>query len=93
MPPLTAGPYNTMPSRVSQRPQFVAPIRPRVESDLGFRVAGKVVKRMVQTGQKVKAGEALAALDEQRTRAEDFQRSQRIGTQFAGELFRLDDAD
>jgi len=27
MPPLTAGPYNTMPSRVSQRPQFVAPIR------------------------------------------------------------------
>jgi RND family efflux transporter MFP subunit len=48
----------------SQAREFVATIRPRVESDLGFRVAGKVVKRFVQTGQKVKAGEALAALDE-----------------------------
>lgn len=48
----------------SQPREFAATIRPRVESDLGFRVAGKVVKRFVQTGQRVKAGEALAALDE-----------------------------
>ncbi|QGM97975.1 efflux RND transporter periplasmic adaptor subunit [Methylocystis parvus] len=48
----------------SQPRDFVATIRPRVESDLGFRVAGKVVKRFVQTGQKVKAGDPLAALDE-----------------------------
>jgi RND family efflux transporter MFP subunit len=48
----------------SQAREFVATIRPRVESDLGFRVAGKVVKRYVQSGQKVKTGEALAALDE-----------------------------
>jgi RND family efflux transporter MFP subunit len=48
----------------SQGRDFVATIRPRVESDLGFRVAGKVVKRFVQAGQQVKAGEALAALDE-----------------------------
>ncbi|HEY8162717.1 MAG TPA: efflux RND transporter periplasmic adaptor subunit [Methylocystis sp.] len=48
----------------SQAREFVATIRPRVESDLGFRVAGKVVKRFVQTGQKVKTGDALAALDE-----------------------------
>lgn len=48
----------------SQERDFAATIRPRVESDLGFRVAGKVVKRFVQTGQKVKAGDPLAALDE-----------------------------
>ncbi len=48
----------------SQPREFAATIRPRVESDLGFRVTGKVVKRFVQAGQKVKAGDALAALDE-----------------------------
>ncbi|WP_457798560.1 efflux RND transporter periplasmic adaptor subunit [Methylocystis sp. S23] len=48
----------------SQPREFAATIRPRVESDIGFRVAGKVVKRFVQTGQKVKAGDPLAALDE-----------------------------
>lgn len=48
----------------SQARDFVATIRPRVESDLGFRVSGKVVKRFAQTGQKVKAGDPLAVLDE-----------------------------
>ncbi|KAF2991264.1 efflux RND transporter periplasmic adaptor subunit [Methylocystis sp. MJC1] len=48
----------------SQPREFVATIRPRVESDLGFRVTGKVVKRFVQAGQKVRAGAPLAALDE-----------------------------
>lgn len=60
-------PVLVAPARVaaqSQAREFVATIRPRVESDLGFRVAGKVVRRFVQAGQKVKAGEALAALDE-----------------------------
>ncbi|WP_371680643.1 efflux RND transporter periplasmic adaptor subunit [Microvirga sp. KLBC 81] len=42
---------------------FVATIRPRVESDLGFRVAGKVAKRLVSVGDAVKVGQALAALD------------------------------
>lgn len=60
-------PVLVAPARVaaqSQPREFVATIRPRVESDLGFRVTGKVVKRYVQAGQKVKAGEPLAALDE-----------------------------
>lgn len=48
----------------TQAREFVATIRPRVESDQGFRVSGKVVKRLVQVGQRVKAGEALAVLDE-----------------------------
>ncbi|MFM8858652.1 MAG: efflux RND transporter periplasmic adaptor subunit [Methylocystis sp.] len=43
---------------------FVATVRPRVESDLGFRVLGKVVKRYVQVGQRVKLGDPLALLDE-----------------------------
>ncbi|MGD9540968.1 efflux RND transporter periplasmic adaptor subunit [Methylocystis sp.] len=49
----------------SQTREFVATIRPRVESDQGFRVAGKVIKRFVEVGQRVKAGDPLAALDEQ----------------------------
>ena len=40
-------------------------VRARVESRLGFRVAGKVVQRMVSLGQRVKAGEVLAQLDPQ----------------------------
>ena len=49
----------------TQTREFVATIRPRVESDQSFRVAGKVVKRAVEVGQRVKAGDPLAALDEQ----------------------------
>ena len=38
-------------------------VRARVESDLGFRVAGKVVARLVDAGQTVKKGQALMRLD------------------------------
>ena len=48
--------------RTPQR-TFVATIRPRVESDLGFRVPGKVARRLVTVGDAVKAGQALAVLD------------------------------
>ncbi len=43
---------------------FVGTIKPRIESDLGFRVAGKVAKRLVEVGQTVEAGQPLATLDE-----------------------------
>src|SRR3712207_6368945 len=43
---------------------FVATIRPRTEADLGFRVPGKVARRLVNVGEIVSAGQALAALDE-----------------------------
>lgn len=43
---------------------FVATIRPRVETDLGFRVPGKVARRLVAVGDTVKAGQPLAVLDE-----------------------------
>ena len=38
-------------------------IKARVESPLGFRVAGKIVRRLVETGQTVHKGQALAELD------------------------------
>ena len=50
-------------SQVSER-SFVGTVRPRIESDLGFRVAGKVSKRLVEVGTRVEAGQALAVLDE-----------------------------
>ena len=43
---------------------FVGTIRPRIESDLGFRVTGKVSKRLVEVGALVEPGQALATLDE-----------------------------
>ncbi|MCP3397475.1 MULTISPECIES: efflux RND transporter periplasmic adaptor subunit [unclassified Bradyrhizobium] len=43
---------------------FVGTVRPRIESDLGFRVAGKVAKRLVEVGQTVEVGQPLATLDE-----------------------------
>jgi RND family efflux transporter MFP subunit len=50
-------------AQVSDR-SFVGTIRPRIESDLGFRVAGKVSKRLVEVGALVEAGKPLAMLDE-----------------------------
>jgi RND family efflux transporter MFP subunit len=43
---------------------MVGTIRPRIESDLGFRVAGKVSKRLVEVGARVESGQPLAMLDE-----------------------------
>src|SRR5262252_3382245 len=43
---------------------FVGTVKPRIESDLGFRVAGKVAKRLVEVGQTVDVGQPLALLDE-----------------------------
>jgi RND family efflux transporter MFP subunit len=43
---------------------FVGTIRPRIEADMGFRVPGKVAKRLVEVGQSVDVGEPLATLDE-----------------------------
>lgn len=45
--------------------EYAAEVRARTEARLGFRVAGKMVRRLVDLGQRVKAGEALAQLDPQ----------------------------
>lgn len=45
--------------------EFSGEVRPRVESRLGFRVAGKITRRQAELGQQVKAGTVLAQLDAQ----------------------------
>src|SRR6266487_5593348 len=43
---------------------FTGIIGARVQSNLGFRVAGKIVERLVNVGQQVKAGQPLMRIDE-----------------------------
>src|ERR1700724_1166760 len=43
---------------------FVGTIKPRIETDMGFRVPGRVAKRLVEVGQTVDVGQPLATLDE-----------------------------
>ncbi|NDP41626.1 MAG: efflux RND transporter periplasmic adaptor subunit [Aromatoleum sp.] len=42
---------------------FAGEIRPRHETDLGFRIAGKLVARLVDVGARVRKGQPLARLD------------------------------
>ncbi|RAS13377.1 MULTISPECIES: efflux RND transporter periplasmic adaptor subunit [Microvirgula] len=42
---------------------FTGTIAARVQSDLGFRVSGKVLERLVDTGQTVKRGQPLMRID------------------------------
>jgi len=43
--------------------EFAGEVRARSESRLGFRVAGKLVSRQAEVGQRVRAGQVLAQLD------------------------------
>src|SRR5262245_65522988 len=43
--------------------EFVGVVRARYETDLGFRVAGKIVARVVNVGDRVRAGDTVARLD------------------------------
>ena len=45
--------------------QAVGEVRPRYESELSFRVAGKVLARLVDVGATVKRGDIIARLDTQ----------------------------
>src|ERR1044071_7841849 len=71
---------NTTPAPKSERPvqiqrvtferadstrEFVGVVRPRYETDLGFRVAGKIVTRIVNVGDRVAIGDVVARLDPQ----------------------------
>jgi multidrug efflux system membrane fusion protein len=52
-------------SNFESTPEFAGEVRPRIESRLGFRVAGKLVRRQADLGRRVKAGQVLAQLDPQ----------------------------
>src|SRR3982750_328541 len=43
--------------------QFSGTVAARVQSDLGFRVSGKVLERLVDTGQTVARGQPLMRID------------------------------
>src|SRR5215468_2296528 len=68
--------------RQSADRSFVGTVRPRIESDLGFRVTGKVQKRLVEVGMPVRAGQPLATLDEVdlKLQAEQAEAEQRAAT-------------
>src|ERR1043165_7320818 len=44
---------------------FVGVVRARYETDLGFRVAGKIVTRLLHVGDRVQASDIVARLDPQ----------------------------
>jgi RND family efflux transporter MFP subunit len=50
-------------SAVPAARSFTGTVAARVQSDLGFRVSGKVLERLVDTGQTVKRGQLLMRLD------------------------------
>ena len=56
------------PKPIEDDRQAVGEVRARYESDLGFRVSGKVTARLVDVGVSVKKGAVLARLDEQEYR-------------------------
>ena len=51
------------PAAESDR-RFTGAVAARVQSNLGFRVAGKIVERFVNVGQQVEAGQPLMRIDE-----------------------------
>ncbi len=47
----------------SEEREFAGVVRARYETDLGFRVAGKMIARLVNNGDRVRAGDVVARLD------------------------------
>ncbi|WP_026613097.1 efflux RND transporter periplasmic adaptor subunit [Ensifer aridi] len=52
----------TRPERAERA--FTGTIAARVQSNLGFRVPGKIIQRLVDVGEQVKAGQPLLRIDE-----------------------------
>ena len=53
------------PKAAHDERQAIGEVKPRYESDLSFRVAGKVLARLVDVGASIKKGDTLASLDTQ----------------------------
>jgi multidrug efflux pump subunit AcrA (membrane-fusion protein) len=49
-----SAPYPSIPKPIDDDRQAIGEVRARYESDLGFRVSGKVVARLVDIGVSVK---------------------------------------
>ena len=78
-------------SSFQSAPEFAGEVKPRIESRLGFRVAGKLVRRQAELGARVRAGQVLAQLDPQDLRlAADAGRAQLAAAQTNRELAAAD---
>ena len=53
----------TIQSGIAASRTFTGTVAARVQSDLGFRISGKVLERLVDTGQAVKRGQVLMRID------------------------------
>ena len=53
------------PKSIGEDRHAIGEVKPRYESDLSFRVAGKVLARLVDVGASVRKGDTLAVLDTQ----------------------------
>jgi RND family efflux transporter MFP subunit len=53
----------TAPAAADGERQFTGVVSARIESQLGFRVPGKIVERLVDTGQTVRRGQPLMRID------------------------------
>lgn len=78
-------------SGLQSRYEFSGEVRARLESRLGFRVAGKITQRQAEVGQHVRPGAVLAQLDPQDYRlAADAARAQLAAAQTNRDLAAAD---
>lgn len=56
------------PTRFAPQVTFTGSVQARVQTELSFRVGGKLIERHVEVGQRVSAGQLLARLDPQAQR-------------------------
>jgi membrane fusion protein, multidrug efflux system len=77
--------------RAAAHYEYAAEVRARTESRLSFRVGGKLIKRQVDLGDAVKAGQVLAQLDPQDLKlAQDNARAQMAAAQANHDLAAAD---
>ena len=53
----------TVGSAYTSAPRYTGTVHAHTESDLGFRVPGKIIEKLVDQGEQVKKGQALMRLD------------------------------
>lgn len=53
----------TVGSAYTSAPRYTGTVHARTESDLGFRVPGKIIEKLVDQGEHVRKGQALMRLD------------------------------
>jgi RND family efflux transporter MFP subunit len=68
--PRQVGVVVAKPEPLVQGGAITGDVRARVQTDLSFRVSGKIIERLVEVGQSVKAGQLLARIDPEEQKAD-----------------------